>query len=706
LITKEISAQERLLLSNFDFKEAARAASFFPFFQLKYPTMLIKRSTHIILFSLAMFFSTFSNAQSCYELVWSDEFNYNGLPDSTKWYFEEGGGGWGNNELQYYTSNRLENASVDTGFLTITAREETFGGRNYTSARIITYPTGHSFQYGKIEARMRLPYGQGIWPAFWMLGDGIFEGTSWPACGEIDIMEMIGGGEGRDDKIYGTIHYDDNGHAEYGGSYQLSSGIFADDFHTFSIEWTPTSIKWYIDGVNYHSANISLGYLSEFQEEFFILLNIAVGGNWPGNPDDNTVFPQQMAVDYVRVYQLNAAPTISGESTVNRGQKNITFSTVENDIFTYNWTVPNGVTILEGQNTSSITVDWGCEAGTVTCEVAAVCDTYTIDLPVEIEDISIIGSSTAVANSNNNIYRVNEIASGTYTWTVPDGVTFEGTQDTSAVSLTWGSEPGYIKVNVSGQCGDESDSLYVYINSQLPYPDPATPHAIPGTIEAVHYDYGGEGIAYHDSDAINEGSGSRQDEGVDTEPNDGGENIGWIKPGEWVEYTVSVDTTDLYNLEIRTASQSTGGEMIIYFNGTNRTGTITVPVTGSWTNFTSIDLSNIILFDTDTLMRIQFVSGEFNISRVIYNNNGVSISEPISEDLSIYPNPTKSNIYIKNQTKSLQYKLVDLPGRIVKEGIIEPNNNISMQELGNGTYFLILYNDLGSQTHRIIKQNE
>ena len=309
--------------------------------------MILKKIIWLFIVSLLVSLTNELMAQSCYELVWNDEFNYNGLPDSTKWYFEEGGNGWGNNELQYYTSKRLENAHVENGYLTIEAKKEDYGGREYTSARLITYPNGHSWQYGKIEARIKLPYGQGIWPAFWMLGDGIFEGTPWPGCGEIDIMEMVGGGEGRDDKIYGTMHYadDNNNHAEYGGSYQLANGIFADDFHVFSIQWTETQLTWFVDGIQYHTASLTPNYLSELKKEFFLLLNVAVGGNWPGSPNSETVFPQKMEVDYVRVYQLNTEPVITGDTIVNKAQKKIEFKTVESEDFTYNWTVQVGTKI-------------------------------------------------------------------------------------------------------------------------------------------------------------------------------------------------------------------------------------------------------------------------------------------------------------------------------------------------------------------------
>jgi beta-glucanase (GH16 family) len=233
-------------------------------------------------------------------LVWAEEFNYTGPPDPNNWNFEIGGDGWGNNELQYYT-DRSTNANVANGVLTITALEEQEGGRDFTSARITTQ-NKFDFKYGRIEARIRLPYGQGIWPAFWMLGAN-FSTVGWPYCGEIDIMEMVGG-EGKDNTTWATIHWDNDGtKADYGLSYTLPNGILADEFHVFAVEWDSEKIVAFIDDVEYFVADITPPALSEFQNNFFIILNVAVGGDWPGPPDASTTFPQTMEVDYVRVYQ-------------------------------------------------------------------------------------------------------------------------------------------------------------------------------------------------------------------------------------------------------------------------------------------------------------------------------------------------------------------------------------------------------------------
>ncbi len=237
-----------------------------------------------------------------WSLVWSDEFKNTGLPDYTKWEYDVGGNGWGNNELEYYTKSCPENARIKNGILIITAIKENYGGMNYTSARLKTQGKA-SWKYGKIEARIKLPYGKGIWPAFWMLGNK-FSAVGWPACGEIDIMEMVGGTKG-DNTIHGAVHWDENGHASDVGKTSLSSGIFADDFHVFSIEWDSQTIKWFLDGQQYLAIDITPQALSEFHNEFFIILNLAVGGNWPGSPDSITVFPQTMEVDYVRIYSLS-----------------------------------------------------------------------------------------------------------------------------------------------------------------------------------------------------------------------------------------------------------------------------------------------------------------------------------------------------------------------------------------------------------------
>ncbi len=240
-------------------------------------------------------------------LVWADEFNANQL-DPEVWFFESGDGsqygipGWGNNELQYYLPN---NASLGNGMLTIEARAESMNGFSYTSARINTRDR-FAFRYGRIEARMRLPGGQGLWPAFWMLPQGDNYGT-WAASGEIDIMEAVNLGVAGNNDVHGTIHYGGEwpNNLSSGESYLVPADATA-EFHTYAVEWDETEIRWYVDGVLFSMRNSwsSTGgaFPAPFDETFHILLNVAVGGNFPGNPDNSTVFPVTMDVDYVRVY--------------------------------------------------------------------------------------------------------------------------------------------------------------------------------------------------------------------------------------------------------------------------------------------------------------------------------------------------------------------------------------------------------------------
>jgi len=644
----------------------------------------------------SLLFDAGLSAQACYELVWSEEFNEAGLPDSTVWSHEVGGGGWGNNELQYYTDRSAGNARVEQGNLIIEARKEDQDGSSYTSARLITYQNGLSFRYGRIETRMKLPYGQGIWPAFWMLGDGIFEGTAWPACGEIDIMEMIGGGTGRDDVVHGTIHWSDasGNHAEYGGQKQLAEGIFADSFHLFSIEWNETTIRWFLDGVQYHVVDITPGHMSEFHRDFFILLNVAVGGNWPGYPDASTIFPQRLFVDYIRVYQLNSAPVIKGDTMAVAAVKGIRFATVESGDFTYAWSVPADAEIIEGQGTPSIVVDWGCDSGTVSCDVSALCGSYSLKHKVNLQQPEISGKDRVEAGEANLVYSIPGTREASYDWSLPEGVSLQSEPDTNSIAVDWGDTGGEIVLHLSDYCGSDTVSKSISVVRQLPYPDPDQPKNIPGTIASVHYDTGGEGIAYHDTEPENLGSGSRQDEGVDTEPNDGGENIGWLAAGEWLEYTIEVEKTGLYDAGIRVASTNSNGRFTLLFDGEERTGTVSVPGTGSWSSFTTITVSDIPLKDTDQRMRILIVNGLFNMGRLVFREAPATRTGDAegTGKVLIYPTVASESIFVKNTISARQYSMIDQLGRTVGKGMIHPEGHIPVYELDPGLYYLFLHN--------------
>lgn len=246
-------------------------------------------------------------AQSKYKkkhLVWSDEFNYQGLPDTSKWFFETKGNSyeWGNNEKQHYTTKETENAIVKDGFLHIIAKKENRENKNYTSARLSTSHK-YTFTYGRIDVRAKLPEGKGTWPAIWMLGQKI-DHISWPECGEIDIMEHVGYDPG---KLHGTVHTKAFNHVigtQVGKAIDIPN--YYTDFHVYSIDWTKEKIDFLLDGKVYHSFQNKHLTTSEwpFDDPFYIILNLAIGGNWGGKMGiDENIFPATMLVDYVRVYQ-------------------------------------------------------------------------------------------------------------------------------------------------------------------------------------------------------------------------------------------------------------------------------------------------------------------------------------------------------------------------------------------------------------------
>ena len=494
-------------------------------------------------------------AQS-YKLVWSDEFNGTSL-DQSKWNYETGNNNGNNNEWEYYTT-RSQNLYFDNGMMVIKAIKEDYGGQHYTSARINTSGK-FSFKYGKIEARMKLPYGQGIWPAFWMLGDNI-SSVGWPASGETDIMELIGGSaSGRDNTVYGTVHWSQNGsHAQYGKSYTLSSGIFADDFHTFAITWDPQQIVWYVDGKSYCAIDISSADLSAFQNKSFIIFNLAVGGDWPGYPDNTTVFPQTMQVDYVRVYEdTDIAPQISITS-------------------------PSSNTDYPENSNISIKADASVGNGNI-----SLVEFYQGSMKIGETDLA------PYAMTWRNVL------SGNYTISAKVYTDKNFTSVSDAVNVKVGS--GSVNAPFGGSAFN-----------------------IPGIIEAENYNLGGSNVGYYDSTPGNTGGTYRSDDVDIQECSDtnGGYDIGWVTANEWLAYSVDVKKTAEYQFTTRVASNSTGGKFHIEIDGTNVTGSLTAPVTGGWQTWKDVVSSNINLQAGFHIMKLVIESGEFNINKIdVYEPN-------------------------------------------------------------------------------------
>lgn len=273
---------------------------------MKIYTQLLLMLTILVMFSMGC--DSNDPKETYTNIVWQDEFDQDGSLDSDKWSIDIGTGaeifgqpGWGNNELQYYT-DRPENIVVKDGMLQITAKEESFEGSNYTSAKILTKGK-FATTYGRFEARIQLPFGQGIWPAFWLLGDDSGGTVSWPQVGEVDIMEYRGQ---EPLVILGSVHGPDYsaGNAVT-ARYTLINGRFDTEFHVFAIEWEPDVIRYYVDDVLYNKItpeDVSGEWVFN-DNSFYIIMNVAVGGNFVGSPNSSTPFPQTMLVDYVRVLE-------------------------------------------------------------------------------------------------------------------------------------------------------------------------------------------------------------------------------------------------------------------------------------------------------------------------------------------------------------------------------------------------------------------
>ncbi len=332
------------------------------------------------------------------QLVWFDEFTADGSPNAAKWGYDLGGDGWGNDELQYYT-DRTENVMVENGKLIITACKESYGGMEYTSARLVTKNKG-DWLYGRIEVNAKLPEGTGTWPAIWMLPTD-WEYGGWPASGEIDIMEHVGFDMGN---VHGTIHTEAYNHSL---GTQKGDNIIIPDvhtaFHTYAIEWTEDTIHFFADNERYFTfVNNHSDYTTwPFDKRFHLLLNIAIGGSWGGQQGvDDEIFPQTLEIDYVRVYKLFRQYSIQGPSEVEPNQENISFSIYNFEGADYTWTFPEGVSITDGQGTADVTVNWEEHGGTVSVvqTYEGVSYTSTLDVSIIVEP----GDGPLIINSFEN----------------------------------------------------------------------------------------------------------------------------------------------------------------------------------------------------------------------------------------------------------------------------------------------------------------
>ena len=668
-----------------------------------------------LLICLAFFLVMDTGARAQQLLIWQDEFDGHGHVDSTRWSYEVGGHGWGNEELQFYTQQRLKNARQENGRLIIEAHKESYQGSEYTSARLTSKNKG-DWVHGRMEIRAKLPEGEGTWPAIWMLPtEWIYGDGGWPDNGEIDIMEHVGYDPG---VIHGTIHTDAYNHME---GTQRSDTIEVPDvteaFHLYAIEWTSSAIKWYVDDQLYFTyENDGSGWETwPFDHPFHMLLNIAIGGTWGGVEGvDNTIFPVSMEVDYVRVYQTpnQIEKFIEGPSQVAPRQQRVVFSSKVKNASSYEWQVPDGARIVGGAGEQEIIVDWGCRQGEVGCTIHAEGSVYEDTHQVEVVEPRISGSLFYSASDDPLFFSVEQMSQTTYQWYLPEGADLLAGEGTDSVEVDWPRRADSLQVEVSNSCGSYTLHHQVWSpDRQYPYPDPAYMRILPDTIDPTHYDYGGEGVAYHDRNATNEGQGIRQDEGVDTQMNDQGHgSIGWINEDEWVEYSFQVEQETSVKVILRMASEvQTNGAVDVLINGEKVLSSLKAENTGGWNRFEDFESSSITLSPTDSVLRLEFHGSNFNLGDIIISQVETGVSDGGNRlSFQTFPNPAGSFLNLSSSENIVEAEVYDLAGRYIDKVALEDSHHthrLSLAGLPPGMYLVkVMFKNGESRTGKFLKK--
>jgi len=615
-----------------------------------------------LLYLLLLISTSMNGFSQCWQQTWSDEFDGTAL-DQTKWNYILGDGcpslcGWGNNELEYYT-NSTNNVSVSGGQLAITARYQSNyngTGKNYTSGKIVTSGK-FSQKYGRYEAKIKAPSAAAVWPAFWMLADN----NNWPSTGEIDIMECK---NANPTTWYGTIHY-----ANSSGSH-LSTGTtwnspvaLSNDFHIYAMEWDTQEIRWYIDGTLRFTATKtqvqSSGGVWPFDNQnFYIILNVAVGGNFTGYTGNkvrnipSTDYPASMLVDYVRVYQ---ATTCAPTSYVN---------------------------ITSPSNNASF--DFGTDI-----EVTA--------------DASFVNGTVAKVEFFDNNTKIGEDTTSPYSAVFTRGTL--GGHDLTAVATdslgsTLTSTPVTITINPI----------------QTPFTGSA--YDIPGRIEAENYDMGGQDLAYSDATAGNLGNVYRSDD-VDiqlTTDVDGSYEIYNTSSTEWLEYTVNVTTPGTYKIDLRFAAPAKKYGLKVELDGVLMGAISNTKPTGT-TGYQTVSISSPSLTAGQKVLRISFTgSNECKLNHVSFTNTGAKMASLLSVDnnndsqqLEVYPNPANSNANIKLNVTDIseaQVSVVNAMGKEVYKCVLSSDlqTTINLSGMESGIYFVKVTSGEKTYIEKLVKE--
>ncbi|MDW3197487.1 MAG: carbohydrate-binding protein [Cytophagales bacterium] len=628
--------------------------------------MKIKRYLPLITLVAIMTFAPKATSQ---QLVWSEDFNYTGLPDSSDWYYDVGGHGWGNNELQYYTSERAENTRVENGKLIIQAHQENYEGSTFTSGRLLSKGT---WLYGRFEVRAKLPYAVGTWPAIWMLPtDWAYGG--WPGSGEIDIMEHVG-------FDFGNVHastHSENYNFKTGGN--PTGSIYASDvssnFHTYACEWHPDRIDFFFDDQLYFTSyNDGTGWQSwPFDKDFHFVLNIAVGGDWGGvNGIDYGAFPQQMEIDYIRVYDLGyatndtVAPNVATNLSATTGPR---FGTLSWDHATDNVGVEDYIIYLDGQAidttaTSSISVNNLTEATNYQFSV------QTRDVASNLSAISpAIGFTTSVIVPQTIPGRIEAESFVDFSGIQLEDCTDPNSGNANDQNVGWvddgdwmeyhldvpttGEYHMYLRVaSADPEAGalqilDENDLLLATVDVQATggwqtwetISLPLTLGTGEKTLKLVAVT-GGFNLNWFELNTIPIGFNVQIEAedyidmlGVQTESTTdagGGQNVGWLDNGDWMSYNINLPASGTYLIEYRVASAAATGQLVLSQNSTDIEVT-DVPNTGGWQNWTTVS-TTAELDNSNSSYVIYVNSGPFNINwfRITYQAPDFEAPSPVS----------------------------------------------------------------------------
>lgn len=673
---------------------------------------------------------TNSSHAQCPTLVWSDEFNGTQV-DLSKWTFDTGTGcdiglcGWGNNELQYYQSN---NATVSNGILSITAKKERVSGSTYTSARMKSLLKG-DWTYGRFEARIKLPMGAGLWPAFWMLPTDNFYGT-WPASGEIDIMENI---SKTPNTVLGTLHYGSSNstHQYTGANFTLNSGTFADAFHTFAVEWEAGKVRWFVDDILYQtvtSNDISPNNWP-FDKRFFFIMNLAVGGNLGGTVD-TSIFPQSMQVDYVRVYAGNS-PTISGSREVVNQATNISYSVADAPSgSTFAWTVPTGATIVSGQGTSTVKINFGSASGNVNATVTSSCGTTVLSEYVAVQlpyfyqfsfaNLDVNGYANLISTSGTYSVVSNPSLTGVNTSALSanyirnsleqyDIISYKtsGIKDASNYSLK--TKKFYIDVYTAAPIGTQlilqlenssvaTSSNYPvgrhsrYIGTTtvqnqwqriafeiLDIPDATTSNTGVDKIILLFASnsFTGDTYYYDNLNSYDANAGIAQ--GSDTQSPTIPGNLtssSVVATSFNISWTASLDNVNVtgYKVFVNGVLKGTTTQLNYSITGLAKGSTNTV-------DLTAIDAAG-----NESAKATLIVKTNRTGLKSVFETNK---KEEVFQDITAYPNPVKEVLYIKNLTEDSTIELFDMNGRLIRRYFLsKDDNSINMSDLSIGTYSL------------------